>query len=87
MRLMSVPQRLGYLTANCALAAISYSWGEAINTAFWGEYVAETSVSHADSWLLFSKSLLPLWLIILPTQLNPVNIKPFGLIPLKPKLV
>ena len=37
MRLMSVTQRVGYLLANCALAAWSYSLGQNINTAIWGE--------------------------------------------------
>jgi hypothetical protein len=37
MRLMTVTQRLGYLLANCALAAWSYGLGQNINTAIWGE--------------------------------------------------
>jgi hypothetical protein len=37
MRLMSVTQRLGYLVANCALAAWSYSLGKKMNSAIWGE--------------------------------------------------
>jgi hypothetical protein len=37
LRLMSVPQLLAYLVANCGLAAWSYSLGECINTAIWGK--------------------------------------------------
>jgi hypothetical protein len=37
MRLMTVAQRLAYLVANCALAASSYSLGQSINIAIWGE--------------------------------------------------
>ncbi|XP_023714275.1 androgen-dependent TFPI-regulating protein-like isoform X2 [Cryptotermes secundus] len=36
LRLMSIPQLLAYLVANCGLAAWAYSLGEYINTAVWG---------------------------------------------------
>ena len=40
LRLMSIPQLLAYLVANCGLAAWAYSLGEYINTAAWGKLSA-----------------------------------------------
>lgn len=40
LRLMSIPQLLVYLVANCGLAAWAYSLGEYINTAVWGKISA-----------------------------------------------
>lgn len=65
LRLMNVPQRLAYLVMNCALAAWSYSLGESVNTAIWGEL----SVSrYTDICLSRSQGFHLLFFLVFETK-------------------